>query len=100
MSLDVHVERLRLQLRVRRVVHTRDGPRAGQVVQVASQLCELGARTLLLSLLFVAEALLVVGVQQAAHFLVLPLDVVEVLLPGVEIMLVLPAVVAAIAAIC
>ena len=100
MRLDVHVERLRLQLRVRRVVHARDGPRARQVMQVAGQLCELRACTLLLPLLFVAEALLVVRVEQSAYLLVLLLDVVQVLLPSVEIVLVLPAVVASVAAGC
>ena len=96
--LDVHVERLRLQLAVRRVVHTRDRLPLAQVVQVLRQLGELRTRALLLSDLLLTLALLVVGVEEFTDFLVLVLDVLQILFACEEIMLVLSAVVTSVAA--
>ena len=56
-------------------------------MQIAGQLCELGASALLLPLLLVACNVAIVIVEVAAHFLVLGLDVLKVLLACVEVML-------------
>lgn len=56
-------------------------------MQVACQLCEFCTRTLLLSFLLVLADLLVMIVQVTSYFLVLRLNVLEVLLTGVEVML-------------
>ena len=97
MRFNVHVERLRLQLAVRGVVHARNRLRRAQMVQVLRQLAELSPGALLLADLLLALHVLVVGVQHFAHLLVLVLNVLEVLLPREEVMLVLARVVPAIA---
>lgn len=68
------------------------------MVQVAGQLGELGASALLLALLLFAPNLLVVIFEVPAHFFVLCLDVLQVLLAGVEVVLPSATVIAAIAA--
>jgi hypothetical protein len=96
--LIVHIERLRLQLTVRRVIDASHRASRGQVVQVSSQLGKLGAGGILLALLLLHELFLVMGVEEGAHLFVLSFDVVEVLLAGVEIVLVLARVETAVAA--
>ena len=67
------------------------------MVKVASQFCELSASTLLLPLQLVLSRLLVMTVKVPTHLLVLCLNVVQVLLPRVEVVLVLSTVVASVA---
>ena len=54
-------------------------------MQIAGQLCELLACVLLLVLLFLLSDLLVVIVEIATNFVVLGLDVLQVLLASVKI---------------
>ena len=66
-------------------------------MQVGCQLGKLGPCTLFLALLLLASDLAVVVVKVAAHFLVLRLNVLQVLLASVEVVLPSAAVVTAIA---
>ena len=67
------------------------------MVQVLSELTELGARTFFLANFLVAKLLLVVVVKQTSNILVLVGHVRQVLLACVEIMLVLTTVVPTVA---
>ena len=67
-------------------------------MQVAGQFAELGPRTLLLSLVLLAYLLPMMRFKQLADLIVLLFHVLKVLLACVEVMLILPRVVAAIAA--
>lgn len=68
------------------------------MVQVLGQLRELGASTFFLSDLLLALAFLVVGVEQLANLFVLVLHVLQILLSCEEVMLILSAVIASVAA--
>ena len=67
-------------------------------MQVAGQFAELSPRTLLLSLVLLAYLLPMMRFKQLADLIVLLFHVLEVLLACEEVMLILPRVVAAIAA--
>ena len=64
------------------------------MMQICCKLCEFCPCALLLKILFVANSLLVMRVEQFSDFLVLLFDVMEVLFTGKEIVLVFSAVVA------
>ena len=66
-------------------------------MQVGSQLCKFGPCALFLALLLLSPDLAVVVVKVAAHFLVLSLHVLQVLLASVEVVFPSAAVVTAIA---
>ena len=92
MRLDVHVERLRFQLRIWGIVdagHTLSG---GQVMKVAGKFTKLGSCAILLSLAFFHELFFVVRVEDGPNFFVFLLDMLEVLLTSIEVMLVFSAV--------
>ena len=74
MRLDVDIKRLRLQLRVRRVIHARNDLRRGKMVQVRSQLVEFCARRLLLQFSLLEGGLPSKRLQLLADFFVLSLD--------------------------
>lgn len=90
------VKGLRLDVDEGRVVDTWYGLGGDQVMEVAGELCELRARRLLLPLLLLDVHLSLVLLQLLAHLLVLVCDVVQVGLPRIEVVLVLPAVVTSI----
>ena len=94
MGLNIDIECLRFEARVRRVVDAWHGLGGGEMVQIASQLCELSPRCLLLPLLLILRADFVVLVQVLPDLLVLGLNMLQVLLSRVEVVLILPAVVA------
>lgn len=71
MGFDVHIECLRLKVRVRWVVNAWYSFGRRKVVQVTSQLGELCARILLLSLLLLLKHRLGVLVQVFANLVVL-----------------------------
>lgn len=71
MRLDVYVEGLWLEMRVGRIIDTGDGLGRREVVQVASQLRELRACVLFLSLLLLLGHCLCVLVQVFANLIVL-----------------------------
>jgi len=94
--LDVYVERLRFDGVVGRVVDTRYSASGREMMQVACQLRELGSSVVLLALVLVLHGSSEVVVQLLADFFVLGLDVHQVILSGVEVMLVLTRVVTAV----
>ena len=73
--LHLHVEGLRLHVDKRRVVHAWNRLRRHQVMQVASKLGELRARSLLLPLLLLDGHLALIVLEFAADLLVLERDV-------------------------
>lgn len=93
MGLNIHVERLGLHGVVGRVVHSRDCTSRGQVMEVTSQLGELSPGVILLPLVLILHRRSEMVVQLFADFFVFSLDVRQVVLPGVEIMLVFARVV-------
>ena len=68
------------------------------MVEVACELSELGTRALLLPLRFSLSTLLMMAVQVSANFFVLGLDMLQVLLSGIEVMLILATVESTVAA--
>ena len=89
MSLDIDVERLRLNGRVWGVVDAWLRARRTQVVQITSQLSKLRPRILLLPVVLVTHAVLMMLFQLRTHLFVLGLDMREIVLPRVKVMLVL-----------
>ena len=67
-------------------------------MQVASKLRELGSSGLLLPLLFILSGCLVVLFQILANLVIFGFYMVQVSLSGIEVMLVLPAIVSSVAA--
>ena len=68
------------------------------MVEVASELGELSTSALLLPLGLSLSSVLMMAVEVSANFFVLGLDMLEVLLSGVEVMLILATVESTIAA--
>ena len=91
-SLDIDIERLRLQVRIRWIINTWNCLCRCQMVEIACQFGKLCAGALLLPLCLCLSRFLVVGVKIFTDFIVLSLNVMEVFLPGVEVMLILAAV--------
>lgn len=71
MLFNFYVEGLGLYVHERRIVNARDGFGRDQVVQVASKLCELSPRRLLLALLLLDHHLSLVLIELLPHLLVL-----------------------------
>ena len=92
MRFDIYIERLRLQLRIRRVVHARNDLRRSQVMQVRCELVEFCACRLLLELGFLEGGFPCKRLQLLPDLVVLSLDVLKIALPRVEVVLVLTAV--------
>ena len=90
------VESLRLNIDKWRVVHAWDGLGGDQVMKVAGKFSELSARSLLLPLLLLNVHLALILLELLTHLLILVLHVAQVGLAGIEIMLVLPAVITSI----
>jgi len=90
MLLDLDIESLRLDIDEWRVVDTWDSLSGDQVMKVACQLGELGARCLLLALLLLEGQLSLVLGELLSHLLVLGLHMVQVGLPRIEVVLVFP----------
>ena len=67
-------------------------------MEVAGKLSKLSSGSLLLPLLFILSGCLVVFFQILANLVIFGLYMVEVSLPGIEVMLVLPAIVSSVAA--
>jgi len=95
-GFDVDVKCLRLQLAVRRVIHSGNRLCRRQVVQILCELAEFSARAFLLPDLLLSLQLLRVRVKYFAHICVLVLHVLQVLFASKEIVLVLATVVASI----
>lgn len=98
MRLYVHIESLGFELGVGRIVDARHGPGRRQVVQIACQLGKFSPGTLLLPLRLFLLDLLVVLLQLASYFVILRLNVLQILLTRIEIVLILARVEAAVAA--
>jgi len=90
MLFDLDVEGLRLNIDEWRVVDTWDGLSGDQVMKVACQLGELGARCLLLALLLLECQLSLVLGELLPDLLVLGLHMVQVGLSRIEVVLVFP----------
>ena len=63
------------------------------MMEISSKFRKLCSSSLLLPLLFVLSTCLLILVQVLTNFFILSLNMVEVLLPGVEVVLILPTVV-------
>ena len=90
------VESLRLNIDKWRVVDAWDSLGGDQVMKVAGEFSELSARSLFLSLLLLNVHLALILLELLTHILILVLHVAQVGLAGIEIMLVLPAVITSI----
>ena len=90
------VESLRLNIDKWRVVDAWDSLGGDQVMKVAGKFSELSACSLLLSLLLLNVHLALILLELLTHLLILVLHVAQVGLAGIEIMLVLPAVITSI----
>ena len=95
MRFNIHIECLRLQLRIRRVVYSRSSLRWGQVMKVASEFAEFSTSTVFLTLWFFHQLFLVVRVKDGSNLLVFLFYVLEILLACIEVMLIFATVEAA-----
>ena len=93
-SFDVYIEGLGLYSGIGRVVHTRYSTSRSQVMQVTSELAEFSSSVLLLPLVLIVHSSPKVVVQLFADFFVLSLYVHQVVLSGIEIVLVLARIIA------
>ena len=96
MRFNIHVESLGFQLRIWRVVHARNSFRGSQMVQIRRKLMEFCPRGLLLQFGLLESCLSCEIFKLLTHLLILALHMMQIAFPGVEIVLVLPTVVAAI----
>ena len=95
MRFNINVECLRLQLRIRWVVHSRGSLRRGQVVKVSSEFSEFSTSAVFLTLRFFHQLFLMVRVKDGSNLLVLLFYVLEIFLSCIEVMLIFATIEAA-----
>jgi hypothetical protein len=92
--LHLYIEGLWLHIDERWVIDTWDGLCWNQMMQITCQFCKFGTRCLLLAFLFLEWHLALILWQLLSNFFILGLNMIEVGLPGIEVMLVLSWVIA------
>ena len=97
MRFDVDVKRLRFEVRIWRIIDTWHCLCRCQVMEISCELRKLCSCSLLLPFLFILCSCLVVFIEIFTHLFILGFNMLQVLLSGVEVMLVLSAVESSIA---